>query len=70
MADLTDTIEKVAAGPASASGAAGSMSQQPLGQLIEADRYLKGQEAAAAPASFLARTLRRAKVVPPSALGE
>lgn len=73
MPDLTDAIEEVAAGPASASGAAGSISQQSLQSLIEADRYLKGNEAATSGASagnFLGRALRRARAVPPSALGE
>lgn len=72
MADLTDKIEEVADGPASASGPAGSVSAQSIPNLIQADQYLAGKRAAAegaASGNFLARALRRAKVVPPSALG-
>ena len=72
MADLTDKIEETADGPASASGPAGSVSTQPLTSLIEADRYLKETQSAAngaAAGNFLGRALRRAQVVPPSALG-
>lgn len=73
MPDLTDTIEEVAAGPASASGPAGSMSAQSLPGLIQADQYLAGKRAAASAAgdgNFLGRVLRRAKVVLPDALGK
>ena len=71
MPDLSDKIEEVANGPASASGPAGSMSAQSIQGLIEADKYLAAKRAAAASGgSLLGRALRRTKVVMPSALGE
>ena len=42
MADLTTTIETAAGGPAKVTGDSGSVEQQPILDLIEADRYLKG----------------------------
>ena len=45
--DLTDAIESSAEGPRSASGDSGSMSQHPLPDLIEADKYLAAKQAVA-----------------------
>ena len=71
--DLSETIGDLASAPASMSGPAGSVSEQSLASVIEADRYLAAKRAAAAASSgggFLRRAIRSAKVVPPSALGE
>lgn len=46
MPDLTDTIEDAAEGPKKAKGDQGEMEQHPLPDLIEADKYLKGDDAA------------------------
>lgn len=70
--DLSETIETLATGPASASGPAGSVSQPSIDQVIKADQHLAGKRAAQAAAGdggFLRRAIRSAKVVPPSALG-
>jgi hypothetical protein len=46
MADnLEQTIRDNAAGPAKASGDAGSMEQHPLSDQIAVDRYLEGKKA-------------------------
>ena len=45
MADLKTTIEEAANGPAKASGDSGSVEQQPLPDLIEADKYLTNKTA-------------------------
>jgi len=64
MADeLDDTIRQNAAGPAKASGDAGSVEQHKLSEQIEADRYLSAKEAA----KSKRRGLRFNKLVPPSA---
>jgi len=61
--DLDDTIRDNAAGPAKASGDAGSMEQHKLADQIEADRYLAAKKAAAQKG----RGLRFSKLVPPGA---
>jgi hypothetical protein len=43
--DLEQTIRENAAGPARASGDAGSMEQHPLPAQIAVDRYLEGKKA-------------------------
>lgn len=43
--DLEETISDAAAEPAAASGDAGSVTQRPLPDLIDADRYLAGKRA-------------------------
>lgn len=45
--DLTPDIETAAAEPASAASDGQSASARPLGELVEADRYLKGATALA-----------------------
>lgn len=47
MADLTPEIEQTAAEPAAVTDDSGSATAQPLPDLIEADKYLKGQQALA-----------------------
>jgi hypothetical protein len=42
MPDLTTTISNAAAGPKKASGDSGSVEQYGISELIEADRYVKG----------------------------
>jgi hypothetical protein len=59
-AALTDAL----AGPAEVSGDAGSVRQQPLKDLIDADRYFSGKAAARNPA----RGLRFTKLIPPGAV--
>jgi hypothetical protein len=61
--DLEDAIRENAAGPASASGDSGSVTQHNLKDQIEADRYLKAKAGAALPR----RGLRFSKVIPPGA---
>lgn len=46
MPDLTDEIEANAAGPQEAQGDQGRMKQHSLPDQIEADRYLKADDAA------------------------
>lgn len=45
MADLTDDIESQAAKPSNVTVDGQSVSQRPLGELIEADKYLKANTA-------------------------
>lgn len=59
--DLEDKIKENAAGPAKASGDAGSVEQHKLSEQIEADRYLASKEAA----KRKDRGLRINKAVPP-----
>lgn len=66
MADLTEQIESDVAQPASASVDGVSVSSRPIADLIAADKYLKGNAAAANPLA----ALRFAKVVSPSSVGE
>ena len=66
MADLSDQIETDAAGPQSTNVDGTSVSKRPLSELIEADKYLKGNAAAADPL----RALRFAKIVSPSSVGD
>ena len=61
--DLKDTIRETAQGPKRVTGDAGSVEQQDLSQLIEADRHLASKEAAK---KGLA-AIRRTKVIPPGA---
>jgi hypothetical protein len=63
--DLEDAIRDAAAGPAEAHGDSGGVKQQPLPDLLEADRYLRQRRTAAAgPAGFL----RFVRLVPPGAV--
>lgn len=48
-ADLTETIEDVAAGPASVTGDGHAVVTQKIPDLIAADQYLAGKEAADKP---------------------
>lgn len=48
--DMTGQIQSTAANPSQASADGVSASAQPLGDLIEADKYLKATEANRAPA--------------------
>lgn len=63
MPDLTTNIEENAQQPKKASGDAGSVETHSLREQIEADRYLKGNEA------MKGRTLgiKRSRIVPPGA---
>ncbi len=60
--DLEQAIRDNAAGPAKASGDAGSVEQHRLKDQIEADRYLSSKEAAKKGLG-----VRMTKVVPPGA---
>lgn len=62
MSDLTDAITDRAQEPLKASGDSGSMEQRPIAELIEADRYVKGNAAAAKGLG-----MRHVKLVPPGA---
>lgn len=71
MADLSDTIATNAASPKSVQTDAGSATAQPIPDQIEADRYLKGNAAAAAAAAdgkVLTRVMRFGRCVPPGAV--
>ncbi|MCA9139837.1 MAG: hypothetical protein KDB00_23855 [Planctomycetales bacterium] len=61
--DLQDEIRENAAGPAKASGDAGSVEQHKLTDQIAADKHLAAKKAVAKPH----RGLRFNKIVPPSA---
>lgn len=61
--DLGPVISDAAQKPASASGDGQSVTQHPLPNLIEADRYVKGQQAA----TRRRRGLRFSKIEPPGA---
>lgn len=65
--DLSSTISTAAGGPAQASGDEGSVRQQPLGDLIEADRYLAGKSALA---DRTRKTfgVRMGKLIPPGSV--
>ncbi|HPD28567.1 MAG TPA: hypothetical protein PLL20_01125 [Phycisphaerae bacterium] len=58
---LSNAIRENAAGPAKASGDAGSVEQHSLADQIEADRYLASKEAVQNPR----RGVRFSKIVPP-----
>jgi hypothetical protein len=62
--DLEETIRDNAAGPASVSGDAGSVTQHPLRDQIEADKYLEARKAA----KSAGRGLLFSKLVPPGAV--
>jgi hypothetical protein len=64
MADLSSQIDAVAAGPASVSGDAGSVTAQPLGALQAADRY----QAARAARANKRRGVMFNKLIPAGAL--
>jgi hypothetical protein len=59
--DLDDVIRENAAGPASASGDSGSVTQHKIQDQIEADRYLAAKRAANLPH----RGLRFTRITPP-----
>jgi hypothetical protein len=61
--NLESQIRENAAGPAKASGDAGSVEQHKLTEQIAADKHLAGKQAVAKPH----RGLRFNKIVPPSA---
>ena len=61
--ELKDVIHDNAAGPAKASGDAGSVEQHKLTEQIAADKHLAGKDAVRKPN----RGLRFNKIVPPSA---
>lgn len=61
--DLHDSIRNNAAGPAKASGDAGSVEQHKLTDQIAADKHLASKKAVRKPN----RGLRLNKIVPPSA---
>ncbi len=65
MTDLSSTIATNAAGPASASGDTGSMTQHSLPDQIEADKYLAAKTAMSSSTSV---GLRFIKIKPGSAL--
>jgi hypothetical protein len=65
MSDLASQIETNAQGPRRASGDQGSMEQHSLLDQIEADRYLRGQQALRKGKLGI----RFAKLVPPGADG-
>ncbi|MDX1961601.1 MAG: hypothetical protein SFX18_00520 [Pirellulales bacterium] len=64
MSDLADEIEAVASGPKSVQNAGTKVDAHDLSDLIEADKYLKSQDATANPTH---RGLRFNKLVPPGA---
>jgi hypothetical protein len=59
-----DTITQAASEPRSATVDGVTVQQHPLGDLIAADKYLKGQAAAKTPS----RGLRFTKLIPPGAV--
>lgn len=65
--DLTTRIEDAAAEPASASTDGQSVSERPLSELIEADKYLASKRATASGKSGWTRT-RPAAVTPPGSV--
>ena len=65
MSDLSDQIEVNAAGPKKVQIGASSVEQHPLKDQIEADRYVRGSNAAA---NRYTMGLRLGKVVPPGAV--
>ena len=66
--DLTDTIQTSAEGPAKVVSDGLEVDSQPIPDLIEADRYLKGEAAMKGGGSGW-NCLRPARVVPPAAVG-
>lgn len=60
--DLSDQIADAAAGPQQVTGDQGSMTQRPIGELIEADRYLSAKRAMRRGIG-----IRRVRLIPPSA---
>lgn len=59
--DLEQVIAQAAAEPARASGDEGSVDARPIGELIEADRYLASKRAA----ENGSRGFRISRIVPP-----
>lgn len=64
MPDLTNTITTVAGEPQSASSDGQSASNQPLSALIEAQKFLNGEDAA----EQKTRGIRFTKLVPPGSV--
>jgi hypothetical protein len=62
--DLSDRIDEVAAGPAEVDADGVKVVAQPLPDLIQADKYRRGADAA----SGKARGLRFTKLTPPGAV--
>jgi hypothetical protein len=58
---LDETIEREAAKPASLSSDAGSTTRRPLGELVEADRYLARKRAAAADGGLFGIRIKQAQ---------
>lgn len=70
MPDLSETIEKAAATPASAQAGGQSATARPIEELIEADRYLASKEVAAGTNGRGGKrsgwnSLRTARAIPP-----
>lgn len=63
ISDLTSIIEEAAGGPAAASGDAGSVTQQPLPDLLAVREKLAANSGAGKPR----RGIRFTKLVPPGA---
>lgn len=63
--DLEDRIEEAAAGPASVSSDGHTVNQQPLSELIAADRYLQAKNASSKRTSGL----RFVRLLPPGTVG-
>jgi hypothetical protein len=61
---IEDKINEVASGPSKASGDAGSVEQQNLKDLVEADKYLANKSAS----RQRGLGIRRVKLVPPGAV--
>ena len=61
---LEDKISEVANGPSKASGDAGSIEQQNLKDLVEADKYLANKSASRGQGLGI----KRVKLVPPAAV--
>lgn len=65
MADLDDTIQTSAEGPAEVEADGVRVKQHPLPDLLEADRHLRGRQAGANVGDVLSSM--RAKLKPPGA---
>lgn len=61
---VSDALTSAATGPASASGDAGSVTQQPIPDLIQADQYFRAKDAA----TRAGRGLRFTRLVPDGTL--
>lgn len=67
MPDFSDLIESRAEEPSSASGDGQSVSQRPISEIIEAEKYLQGKEAVQSTTKG-SRGLRFTKIIPPGAV--